>query len=160
MTNEQMFEMYLNFDFNKHKVSTYEDFQTFLKTLHLTKDDINTIGSGNRCFGVTYGKDFNEDTDEEWSIYFNVEVTFDVELFVSFGVSKHTDTESYSVCDIEHMYKLESVEEVIKFADCFDFNDSIVLHKGNMYSPVVRVVDGEIVGGEFIVLEDGTEVYL
>ena len=55
MTNEQMLEMYLNFDFNNHKVSTYEDFQTLLKTLHLTKDDITGEGGGDRCFGFTYG---------------------------------------------------------------------------------------------------------
>ena len=82
MTTEQLFNFYSNFNFNEHNVSSYEDYQTLLKTLHMVKDDIHSDGSGHCCFGVTYGKSFNEEDVDKWYIDIEDTITLEGELIV------------------------------------------------------------------------------
>ena len=155
MTNEQMLEMYLNFDFNNHKVSTYEDFQTLLKTLHLTKDDITCKGGGDRCFGFTYGRDFNEDTENEWSVLFDNTITLEGDLILYFAVSKYDGKDVQTIYCLEHTYKLTSLEEVVKFEEDEDYKENIFLYKDKLHFVLVNIGNME---ERFIVLEDGTKV--
>ena len=155
MTNEQMLEMYLNFDFNNHKVSTYEDFQTLLKTLHLTKDDIYGEGGGDRCFCFTYGRDFNEDTENEWSVLLENTITLEGGLILYFAVSKYDGKDVETILCLEHTYKLTSLEEVVKFEEDEDYKENIFLYKDKLHFVLVNIGNME---ERFIMLEDGTEV--
>ena len=155
MINEQMLEMYLNFDLNNHKVSTYEDFQTLLKTLHLTKDDIYDVGGGYRCFGFTYGRDFNEDTENEWSVLLESTITLEGDLILYFAVSKYDGKDVETILCLEQTYKLTSLEEVVKFEEDEDYKENIFLYKDKLHFVLVNIGNME---ERFIVLEDGTKV--
>ena len=155
MINEQMLEMYLNFDLNNHKVSTYEDFQTLLKTLHLTKDDIYDVGGGYRCFCFTYGRDFNEDTENEWSVLLESTITLEGDLILYFAVSKYDGKDVETILCLEQTYKLTSLEEVVKFEEDEDYKENIFLYKDKLHFVLVNIGNME---ERFIVLEDGTKV--
>ena len=155
MTNEQMLEMYLNFDFNNHEVSTYEDFQTLLKTLHLTKDDITGEGGGDRCFCFTYGRDFNEDTENEWSVLFENTITLEGDLILYLNISKYDGKDVETILCLEQTYKLTSLEEVVKFEEDEDYKEDIFLYKDKLHFVLVNIGNME---ERFIVLEDGTKV--
>ena len=154
MTNEQLLEMYSNFDLNNHKVTTYEDFQTLLKALHLTEGDIHGRGGGYRCFGFTYGKDFNEDTENEWSVLLANTITLDGELILYFHISTYDGEDDQTILCLEHTYKLASLEEVIKFEED-DYKKYIFLYKDKLYSVSANIGNME---EKFVVLEDGTKV--
>ena len=154
MTNEQMLEMYLNFDFNNHKVSTYEDFQTLLKAIHLTKDDITGKGGGYRCFGFTYSIYFNEDTENEWGVLFENTITLEGDLILYLHISTYDGEDDQTILCLEHTYKLASLEEVIKFEEN-DSKENIFLYKDKLYSVLVNIGN---MGERFIRLEDGTKV--
>ena len=154
MINEQMLEMYLNFDFNNHKVSTYEDFQTLLKTLHLTKDDITGKGGGYRCFGFTYSIYFNEDTENEWGVLFENTITLEGDLILYLHISTYDGKDDQIILCLEHTYKLDSLKEVIKFEEN-DSKENIFLYKDKLYSVLVNIGNME---ERFIMLEDGTQV--
>ena len=154
MTNEELFNFYLNFNFNEHNVTSYEDYQTLLQTLHMVKDDINSDGSGHCCFGVTYGKSFDMDTDNEWGIFVSDTITFEGELIIELGISKLIDGKYNTLRHVEHTYKLESVKEVIKFAEEYDFNNHMVEYNGMLYFTLI----GAGMKGSFIELEGGTRI--
>ena len=147
--------MYLNFDFNNHKVSTYEDFQTLLKTLHLTKDDISQQGGGYRCFGSTYARYFNEDTENEWGVLFDNTITLDGDLILILGVSTYDGNDDQTIFRLEHTYKLSSLEEVVKFKEYESNKENIVLYKDKLYFVLVNTGNME---ERFIMLEDWTKV--
>ena len=154
MTTEQLFNFYSNFNFNEHKVTSYEDYQSLLQTLHIVKEDIHSDGSGHCCFGVTYGKSFNMDTEEEWDMFVSDTITFEGELIVELGISKLIDGKYKTLRHVEHTYKLESVKEVLKFAEEYDFGEHIVVYKDQLYFTLI----GGGMKGSFIKLEDGTRI--
>jgi hypothetical protein len=154
MTNEQLFNFYSNFNFNEHKVTSYEDYQTLLETLHMGEDDIHSDGSGHCCFGVTYGKSFNEEESNKWFIDIEDTITFEGELIVVLYLSKLIDGKYKTLRKVEHTYKLKSVKEVLKFAEEYDFNEHMVAYKDQLYFTLI----GGGMKGSFIELEDGTRI--
>ena len=154
MTNEQLFNFYSNFNFNEHNVSSYEDYQALLQTLHMVKDDIHSDGSGHCCFGVTYGKSFNEEDVDKWYIDIEDTITFEGELIVVLCLSKLIDGKYKTLRQVEHAYKLESVREVLKFAEAYDFGEHLVVYKDQLYFTLI----GGGMKGDFIELEDGTRI--
>jgi len=154
MTNEQLFNFYSNFNFNEHKVTSYEDYQTLLETLHIVKDDIHSDGSGHCCFGVTYGKSFNKEDFDKWFIDIEDTITFEGELTVVLYLSKLIDGKYKTLRHVEHTYKLDSVKEVLKFAEEYDFNEHMVVYKDQLYFTLI----GAGMKGSFIELEDGTRI--
>ena len=154
MTNEQLFNFYSNFNFNEHKVTSYEDYQTLLETLHIVKDDIHSDGSGHCCFGVTYGKSFNKEEFDKWFIDIEDTITFEGELTVVLCLSKLIDGKYKTSRQVEHTYKLDSVKEVLKFAEEYDFNEHMVVYKDQLYFTLI----GGGMKGAFIELEDGTRI--
>jgi len=154
MTNEQLFNFYSNFNFDEHKVTSYEDYQTLLETLHIVKDDIHSDGSGHCCFGVTYGKSFNKEDFDKWFIDIEDTITFEGELTVVLYLSKLIDGKYKTLRHVEHTYKLDSVKEVLKFAEEYDFNEHMVMYKDQLY---FTLIGGGMKGG-FIELEDGTRI--
>ena len=154
MTNEQLFNFYSNFNFNEHKVTSYEDYQTLLETLHIVKEDIHSDGSGHCCFGVTYGKSFNKEEFDKWFIDIEDTITFEGELTVVLYLSKLIDGKYKTLRHVEHTYKLNSVKEVLKFAEEYDFNEHMVVYKDQLY---FTLIGGGMKGG-FIELEDGTRI--
>ena len=154
MTNEQLFNFYSNFNLNEHKVTSYEDYQTLLETLHIVKDDIHSDGSGHCCFGVTYGKSFNKEEFDKWFIDIEDTITFEGELIVVLCLSKLIDGKYKTLRQVEHTYKLDSVKEVLKFAEEYDFNEHMVVYKGQLYFTLI----GAGMKGDFIELEDGTRI--
>ena len=154
MTTEQLFNFYSNFNFDEHKVTSYEDYQTLLKTLHMVKDDIHSDGSGHCCFGVTYGKSFNKEEFDKWFIDIEDTITFEGELTVVLCLSKLIDGKYKTLRQVEHTYKLDSVKEVLKFAEEYDFNEHLVVYKGQLYFTLI----GGGMKGDFIELEDGTRI--
>ena len=154
MTNEQLFNFYSNFNFNEHKVTSYEDYQTLLETLHIVKEDIHSDGSGHCCFGVTYGKSFNKEEFNKWFIDIEDTITFEGELSVGLCLSKLIDGKYKTLRQVEHTYKLDSVKEVLKFAEEYDFNEHMVVYKDQLYFTLI----GAGMKGSFIELEDGTRI--
>ena len=154
MTNEQLFNFYSNFNFNEHKVTSHEGYQTLLETLHIVKDDIHSDGSGHCCFGVTYGKSFNKEEFDKWFIDIEDTITFEGELSVVLYLSKLIDGKYKTLRQVEHTYKLDSVKEVLKFAEEYDFNEHMVVYKDQLY---FTLIGGGMKGG-FIELEDGTRI--
>lgn len=154
MTNEQLFNFYSNFNFNEHKVTSYEDYQTLLETLHIFKDDIHSDGSGHCCFGVTYGKSFNKEEFNKWFIDIEDTITFEGGLTVVLYLSKLIDGKYKTLRHVEHTYKLDSVKEVLKFAEEYDFNEHVVVYKDQLYFTLI----GGGMKGSFIELEDGTRI--
>ena len=154
MTNEQLFNFYSNFNFNEHKVTSYEDYQTLLETLHIVKDDIHSDGSGHCCFGVTYGKSFNKEEFDKWFIDIEDTITFEGELTVVLCLSKLIDGKYKTLRQVEHTYKLDSVKEVLKFAEEYDFNEHMVVYKDQLYFTLI----GAGMKGSFIELEDGARI--
>ena len=154
MTNEQLFNFYSNFNFNEHKVTSYEDYQTLLKTLHIVKDDIHSDGSGHCCFGVTYGKSFNKEEFNKWFIDVEDTITFEGELTVVLYLSKLIGGKYKTLRHVEHTYKLDSVKDVLKFAEEYDFNEHMVVYKDQLYFTLI----GGGMKGSFIELEDGTRI--
>ena len=154
MTNEQLFNFYSNFNFNEHKVTSYEDYQTLLETLHIVKDDIHSDGSGHCCFGVTYGKSFNKEEFDKWFVDIEDTITFEGGLTVVLYLSKLIDGKYKTLRHVEHTYKLDSVKEVLKFAEEYDFNEHMVVYKDQLY---FTLIGGGMKGG-FIELEDGTRI--
>ena len=154
MTNEQLFNFYSNFNFNEHKVTSYEDYQTLLETLHIVKEDIHSDGSGHCCFGVTYGKSFNKEEFDKWFIDIEDTITFEVGLTVVLYLSKLIDGKYKTLRQVEHTYKLNSVKEVLKFAEEYDFNEHMVVYKDQLYFTLI----GAGMKGSFIELEDGTRI--
>ena len=154
MTNEQLFNFYSNFNFNEHKVTSYEDYQTLLETLHIVKEDIHSDGSGHCCFGVTYGKSFNKEEFDKWFIDIEDTITFEGGLTVVLYLSKLIDGKYKTLRQVEHTYKLDSVKEVLKFAEEYDFNEHMVVYKDQLY---FTLIGGGMKGG-FIELEDGTRI--
>ena len=154
MTNEQLFNFYSNFNFNEHKVTSYEDYQTLLETLHIVKDDIHSDGSGHCCFGVTYGKSFNKEEFNKWFIDVEDTITFEGELTVVLYLSKLIDGKYKTLRHVEHTYKLDSVKDVLKFAEEYDFNEHMVVYKDQLYFTLI----GGGMKGSFIELEDGTRI--
>ena len=154
MTNEQLFNFYSNFNFDEHKVTSYEDYQTLLETLHIVKEDIHSDGSGHCCFGVTYGKSFNKGEVDNWFIDIEDTITFESELTVVLCLSKLIDGKYKTLRQVEHTYKLDSVKEVLKFAEEYDFNEHMVVYKDQLY---FTLIGGGMKGG-FIELEDGTRI--
>ena len=154
MTNEQIFNFYSNFNFNEHKVTSYEDYQTLLGALHIVKDDIHSDGSGHCCFGVTYGKSFNKEEFDKWFIDIEDTITFEGDLTVVLCLSKLIDGKYKTLRQVEHIYKLDSVKEVLKFAEEYDFNEHMVVYKDQLY---FTLIGGGMKGG-FIELEDGTRI--
>ena len=154
MTIEQLFNFYSNFNFNEHNVSSYEDYQALLQTLHMVKDDIHSDGSGHCCFGVTYGKSFNEEDVDKWYIDIEDTITFEGELIVVLCLSKLIDGKYKTLRQVEHTCKLESVNEVLKFAEEYDFNDHMIVYKDQIYFTLI----GGGMKGEFIELDDGTRI--
>ena len=154
MTNEQLFNFYSNFNFNEHKVASYEDYQTLLETLHIVKDDIHSDGSGHCCFGVTYGKSFNKEEFDKWFIDIEDTITFEGELNVVLCLSKLIDEKYKTLRQVEHTYKLKSVKEVLKFAEEYDFNEHMVVYKDQLYFTLI----GGGMKGSFIELEDVTRI--
>ena len=154
MTNEQLFNFYSNFNFNEHKVTSYEDYQTLLETLHIVKEDIHSDGSGHCCFGVTYGKSFNKEEFDKWFIDIEDTITFEGELSVVLCLSKLIDGKYKTLLQVGHIYKLNSVKEVLKFAEEYDFNEHMVVYKDQLYFTLI----GAGMKGSFIKLEDGTRI--
>jgi len=154
MTNEQLFNFYSNFNFNEHKVTSYEDYQTLPETLHIVKEDIHSDGSGHCCFGVTYGKSFNKEEFDKWFIDIEDTITFEGELSVVLCLSKLIDGKYKTLRQVEHTYKLNSVKEVLKFAEEYDFNEHMVVYKDQLYFTLI----GAGMKGGFIELEDGTRI--
>ena len=154
MTNEQLFNFYSNFNFNEHKVASYDDYQTLLETLYIVKDDIHSDGSGHCCFGVTYGKSFNKEEFDKWFIDIEDTITFEGELTVVLCLSKLIDGKYKTLRQVEHTYKLNSVKEVIKFAEECGFNEPMVVYKDQLYFTLI----GAGMKGDFIELEDGTRI--
>ena len=154
MTNEQLFNFYSNFNLNEHKVTSYEDYQTLLETLHIVKEDIHSDGSGHCCFGVTYGKSFNKEEFDKWFIDIEDTITFEGGLTVVLYLSKLIDGKYKTLRHVEHTYKLDSVKEVLKFAEEYDFNEHMVVYKDQLY---FTLIGGGMKGG-FIELEDGTRI--
>ncbi len=154
MTNEQLFNFYSNFNFNEHKVTSYEDYQTLLETLHIVKEDIHSDGSGHCCFGVTYGKSFNKEEFNKWFIDIEDTITFEGELTVVLYLSKLIDGKYKTLRQVEHTYKVDSVKEVLKFAEEYDFNEHMVVYKDQLYFTLI----GGGMKGDFIELEDGTRI--
>ena len=154
MTNEQLFNFYSNFNFNEHKVTSYEDYQTLLETLHIVKEDIHSDGSGHCCFGVTYGKSFNKEEFDKWFIDIEDTITFEGELTVVLCLSKLIDGKYKTLRQVEHTYKLNSVKEVLKFAEEYGFNEHMVVYKDQLYFTLI----GAGMKGGFIELEDGTRI--
>ena len=154
MTNEQLFNFYSNFNFNEHKVASYDDYQTLLETLYIVKDDIHSDGSGHCCFGVTYGKSFNKEEFDKWFIDIEDTITFEGELTVVLCLSKLIDGKYKTLRQVEHTYKLNSVKEVIKFAEEYGFNEHMVVYKDQLYFTLI----GAGMKGDFIELEDGTRI--
>lgn len=154
MTNEQLLNFYSNFNFNEHKVTSYEDYQTLLETLHIVKEDIHSDGSGHCCFGVTYGKSFNKEEFNKWFIDIEDTITFEGDLTVVLYLSKLIDGKYKTLRQVEHTYKLNSVKEVLKFAEEYDFNEHMVVYKDQLY---FTLIGGGMKGG-FIELEDGTRI--
>ena len=154
MTNEQLFNFYSNFNFNEHKVTSYEDYQTLLETLHIVKEDIHSDGSGHCCFGVTYGKSFNKEEFDKWFIDIEDTITFEGELTVVLYLSKLIDGKYKTLLQVVHTYKLNSVKEVLKFAEEYDFNEHMVVYKDQLYFTLI----GAGMKGSFIELEDGTRI--
>lgn len=154
MTNEQLFNFYSNFNFNEHKVTSYEDYQTLLETLYIVKDDIHSDGSGHCCFGVTYGKSFNKEEFDKWFIDIEDTITFEGELTVVLWLSKLIDGKYKTLRQVEHTYKLNSVKEVLKFAEEYGFNEHMVVYKDQLYFTLI----GAGMKGGFIELEDGTRI--
>ena len=154
MTNEQLFNFYSNFNFNEHKVTSHEDYQTLLETLHIVKDDIHSDGSGHCCFGVTYGKSFNKEEFDKWFIDIEDTITFEGELSVVLCLSKLIDGKYKTLRQVEHTYKLNSVKEVLKFAEEYGFNEHMVVYKDQLYFTLI----GAGMKGGFIELEDGTRI--
>ena len=154
MTNEQLFNFYSNFNFNEHKVTSYGDYQTLLETLHIVKDDIHSDGSGHCCFGVTYGKSFNKEEFDKWFIDIEDTITFEGELTVVLCLSKLIDGKYKTLRQVEHTYKLNSVKEVLKFAEEYGFNEHMVVYKDQLYFTLI----GAGMKGGFIELEDGTRI--
>ena len=154
MTTEQLFNFYSNFNFDEHKVTSYEDYQTLLETLHIVKDDIHSDGSGHCCFGVTYGKSFNKEEFDKWFIDIEDTITFEGELTVVLCLSKLIDGKYKTLRQVEHTYKLDSVKEVLKFAEEYDFNEHLVVYKGQLYFTLI----GGGMKAPFIELEDGTRL--
>ena len=154
MTNEQLFNFYSNFNFNEHKVTSYEDYQTLLETLHIVKEDIHSDGSGHCCFGVTYGKSFNKEEFDKWFIDIEDTITFEGELSVVLCLSKLIGGKYKTLRQVEHTYKLKSVKEVLKFAEEYDFNEHMVVYKDQLYFTLI----GAGMKGDFIELEDGTRI--
>ena len=154
MTNEQLFNFYSNFNFNEHKVTSYEDYQTLLETLHIVKEDIHSDGSGHCCFGVTYGKSFNKEEFNKWFIDIEDTITFEGDLTVVLYLSKLIDGKYKTLRQVEHTYKLDSVKEVLKFAEEYDFNEHMVVYKDQLYFTLI----GAGMKGSFIELEDGTRI--
>ena len=152
MTNEQLFNFYSNFNLNEHEVTSYEDYQTLLETLHMVKDDIHSDGSGHCCFGVTYGKSFND--EDKWFIDIEDTITFEGELIIVLCLSKLIDGKYKTLRQVEYTYKLESVKEVLKFAEEYDFNEHMVVYKDQLYFTLI----GGGMKGCFIELEDGTRI--
>ena len=120
----------------------------------MVKDDIHSDGSGHCCFGVTYGKSFNEDTEEDWHMFVSDTITFEGELIVELGISKLIDGKYKTLRHVEHTYKLDSVKEVLKFAEEYDFNEHMVVYKDQLYFTLI----GGGMKGDFIELEDGTRI--
>lgn len=154
MTNEQLFNFYSNFNFNELKVTSYEDYQTLLETLHIVKDDIHSDGGGHCCFGVTYGKSFNKEEFDKWFIDIEDTITFEGELTVVLYLSKLIDGKYKTLRQVEHTYKLDSVKEVLKFAEEYDFNEHMVVYKDQLYFTLI----GAGMKGSFIELEDGARI--
>lgn len=154
MTTEQLFNFYSNFNFNKHNVTSYEDYQALLQTLHMVKDDIHSDGSGHCCFGVTYGKSFNKEDSDKWFIDIEDTITFEGELIVVLCLSKLIDGKYKTLRQVEHTYNLESVKEVLKFAEEYDFGEHMVVYKDQLYFTLI----GGGMKGSFIELEDGTRI--
>ena len=154
MTNEQLFNFYSNFNFNEHKVTSYEDYQTLLETLHIVKEDIHSDGSGHCCFGVTYGKSFNKEEFDKWFIGIEDTITFEGDLSVVLCLSKLIDGKYKTLLQVGHIYKLNSVKEVLKFAEEYDFNEHMVVYKDQLYFTLI----GAGMKGSFIELEDGTRI--
>ena len=154
MTNEQLFNFYSNFNFNEHKVTSYEDYQTLLETLHIVKEDIHSDGSGHCCFGVTYGKSFNKEEFDKWFIDIEDTITFEGELTVVLWLSKLIDGKYKTLRQVEHTCKLNSVKEVLKFAEEYGFNEHMVVYKDQLYFTLI----GAGMKGGFIELEDGTRI--
>ena len=154
MTTEQLFSFNSNFNFDEHKVTSYEDYQTLLETLHMVKDDIHSDGSGHCCFGVTYGKSFNKEEFDKWFIDIEDTITFEGELTVVLCLSKLIDGKYKTLRQVEHTYKLNSVKEVLKFAEEYGFNEHMVVYKDQLY---FTLIGGGMKGG-FIELEDGTRI--
>ena len=154
MTNEQLFNFYSNFNFNEHNVTSHEDYQALLKSLHMTKEDIHSDGSGHCCFGVTYGKSFNEEEFDKWFIDIEDTITFEGELTVVLCLSKLIDGKYKTLRQVEHTYKLESVKEVLKFTEEYDFGEHMVVYKDQLYFTLI----GGGMKGSFIELEDGTRI--
>lgn len=154
MTNEQLFNFYSNFNFNEHKVTSYEDYQTLLETLHIVKEDIHSDGSGHCCFGVTYGKSFNKEEFDKWFIDIEDTITFEGGLTVVLYLSKLIDGKYKTLRQVERTYKLDSVKEVLKFAEEYDFNEHMVVYKDQLYFTLI----GAGMKGSFIELEDGTRI--
>lgn len=154
MTNEQLFNFYSNFNFNEHKVTSYEDYQTLLETLHIVKEDIHSDGSGHCCFGVTYGKSFNKEEFDKWFIDIEDTITFEGDLSVVLWLSKLIDGKYKTLRQVEHTYKLNSVKEVLKFAEEYGFNEHMVVYKDQLYFTLI----GAGMKGGFIELEDGTRI--
>lgn len=154
MTNEQLFNFYSNFNFNEHKVTSYEDYQTLLEALHIVKDDIHSDGSGHCCFGVTYGKSFNKEEFDKWFIDIEDTITFEGGLAVVLCLSKLIDGKYKTLRQVEHTYKLDSVKEVLKFAEEYGFNEHMVVYKDQLYFTLI----GAGMKGDFIELEDGTRI--
>ena len=154
MTNEQLFNFYSNFNFNEHKVTSYEGYQTLLETLHIVKEDIHSDGSGHCCFGVTYGKSFNKEEFDKWFIDIEDTITFEGELTVVLCLSKLIDGKYKTLRQVEHTYKLNSVKEVLKFAEEYGFNEHMVVYKDQLYFTLI----GAGMKGSFIELEDGTRI--
>ena len=154
MTNEQLFNFYSNFNFNEHKVTSYEDYQTLLETLHIVKEDIHSDGSDHCSFGVTYGKSFNKEEFDKWFIDIEDTITFEGELSVVLCLSKLIDGKYKTLRQVEHTYKLDSVKEVLKFAEEYGFNEHMVVYKDQLY---FTLIGGGMKGG-FIELEDGTRI--
>ena len=152
MTTEQLFNFYSNFNFNEHNVTSHEDYQTLLKTLHMIKDDIHSDGSGHCCFGVTYGKSFND--EDKWFIDIEDTITFEGELIVVLCLSKLINRNYKTLRQVEHTYNLESVKEVLKFAEEYDFGEHMVVYKDQLYFTLI----GGGMKGSFIELEDGTRI--
>ena len=154
MTNEQLFNFYSNFNFNEHKVTSYEDYQTLIETLYIVKDDIHSDGSGHCCFGVTYGKSFNKEEFDRWFIDIEDTITFEGELTVVLCLSKLIDGKYKTLRQVEHTYKLNSVKEVLKFAEEYGFNEHMVVYKDQLYFTLI----GAGMKGDFIELEDETRI--